>query len=150
MAVGNNGSPGQAEQGWSRFARLTAASFPRRLAVHRVPPFDLRGTVEVISKSQTPDSRRMLAKQDTRPSIGKVRQNGADRTAGVGPLIAARKSGTRMPIHQLLTWTQVEGHLELRREIPRGMTVDLVLDGVKSEWRLVRGSCPRDEVLRGV
>ena len=55
-----------------------------------------------------------------------------------------------MPIHQLLTWTQVEGRLELRRKIPRGMTVDLVLDGGKGEWRLVRGSRPRDEVVRGV
>ena len=150
MAVGNNGSPGQAERGWSRFARLTAASFPRRLAARSVPPFDLRGTIEVISKSQTPDSRRVLAERDTRPSISKVRQNGAERTVGVVPLFAARKSGTRMPIHQLLTWTQVDGRLALRRKIPMGTALDFVLNGYKSEWRLVRGSRPRDEVLRGI
>ena len=150
MAVGNNGSPGQAERGWSGFARLTAASFPRRLAAHRVPPFDLRGTIEVISKPQTPDSRRVLAEQDTRPRFGKVRHNGAERTVGVVPLFAARKSATRMPIHQLLAWTRVDGYLAIHREIPRGMTVDLVLNGFKSEWRLVRGNSPRDEVLRGV
>ena len=55
-----------------------------------------------------------------------------------------------MPIHQLLTWTRVEGRLVLRREIPVGMAVNLMLNGFKSEWRLVRGSCPRDEVLRGI
>ena len=150
MAVGNNGSPGQAERGWSRFARLTAPSFPRRLAALKVPPFDLRGTIEVISQSQTPDSRRVLAKQDTRPSIGKVRQNGAERAVGVLPAFAARKSGSRMPIHELLMWTLVDGRLALRREIPMGMAVDFVLNGYKSKWRLVRGSMPRDEVLRGV
>ena len=150
MAVGNNGSPGQAEHGRGRFARLTAASFPRRLAAHRVPPFDLRGTIEILSKPQTLDSRQVLAEQDTRPSIGKFRQNGAERTVGVVPLFASRKSGIRMPIHQLLTWTRVEGRLVLRREIPVGMAVNLMLNGFKSEWRLVRGSCPRDEVLRGI
>ncbi len=55
-----------------------------------------------------------------------------------------------MPVHQLLTWTRVDGHLALLSEIPMGMAVDLVLNGFKSEWRLVRGSCPRDEVLRGI
>jgi hypothetical protein len=55
-----------------------------------------------------------------------------------------------MPTHQLLAWTLVDGHLELRREIPEGMAVDLVLNGLKSQWRLVRGCRPRDEVLRGI
>lgn len=150
MAVGSNGSPGQAEHGRSRFARLTAASFPRRLAAHRVPPFDLRGTIEVISGSQMPDSRRVLAEQDTRPSIGKVRQDGAERTIKGVSMFAPRKSRSRMPIHQLLAWTRVDGYLAIHREIPRGMTVDLVLNGPKSNWRLVRGSRPRDEVLRGI
>jgi len=150
MAVGNNGSPGQAEHGRGRFARLTAAAFPRRLEAHKVPPFDLRGTIEVLSKSQTPDSRRVLAEQDTRPRFGKIRQNGAERTVGVVPIFSAGESGARMPIHQLLAWTRVDGYLAIHREIPRGMTVDLVLNGQKSKWRLVRGSRPRDEVLRGI
>ena len=55
-----------------------------------------------------------------------------------------------MPIHQLLTWTQVEGRLALLSDIPDGMAVNLMLNGFKSEWQLVRGSCPRDEVLRGI
>ena len=150
MAVGNNGSPGQAERGWERFARLTAPSFPRRLAAHRVPPFDLRGTIEILSKPQTLDSKRVLAEQDTRPRFGKVRQDGAERTVGVAPLFAARKLGNGMPVHQLLMWTRVDGHLALLSEIPVGMTVNLMPNGFTSEWRLVRGSCPRDEVLRGI
>ena len=150
MAVGSNGSQGQAEHGLSRFTRLTAASYPGRPAEQKIPPFDLRGTIEVISKSRKPNSGWGLAERETRPSIGKDRQNGADRTIRIAPLFVAGMSGARMPIHQLLTWTQVEGRLELRRKIPRGMAVDLVLDGGKGEWRLVRGSRPRDEVVRGV
>ena len=150
MAVGSNGSQGQAEHGLSRFTRLTAASYPRRPAEQKIPPFDLRGTIEVISKSRKPNSGWGLAERETRPSIGKDRQNGAERTIKGVPMFAPRKSGSRMPIHQLLAWTRVDGYLAIQREIPRGMTVDLVLNGPKSNWRLVRGSRPRDEVLRGI
>ena len=91
MAVGNNGSPGQAERGWERFARLTAPSFPRRLAAHRVPPFDLRGTIEILSKPQTLDSKRVLAEQDTRTRCCKVRKDWAERKVVVLTLFASRK-----------------------------------------------------------
>jgi len=147
MAVGNNSSLGQTQDGRSRFTRLTAASFPRRLAAEKVPPFNLYATVEIIRESQFPNSSQALSAQDTRPSISNDEQAGE---VGVASASSANNPSARMPIHQLLIWTQLGGRLELRREIPRGMAVDLILNGRKSEWRLVRGSCPRDEVLRGV
>jgi hypothetical protein len=147
MAVGNDDSPNQSQDRGSRFARLTAAAYTQRPPARRMPPFDLHATVELIRESPTLNSSQVLAAQDTRPSIGKIRQSGG---FGVEPILEAGKSQTRMSIHEILIWTRLDGHMELRREIPRGMALDLVLKGRKSEWRLVRGSWPRDEVLRGV
>ena len=147
MAVGNNGTPSQAQREWSRFARLTAESYPDRLTPHEIPPFDLHAKIGEISKSQPPSLVRVIATKDTGLSNSNGRQNGGAR--GV-PASAAELPQTRMPIHLLLAWTKVEGYLALGREVPIGMAVDLVLNGLQSEWRLVRGSWPRDEVLRGV
>ena len=109
-----------------------------------LPPFDLRATVR---ESPPLNSSQVLAAQDTRPSIGNIRQNGG---FGVDPILGADKSQTRMSIHEILIWTRLDGHMELRREVPRGMAIDLILKGRKSECRLARGSWPRDEVLRGI
>ena len=147
MAVGNIGTPSQVQHGWSRFARLTAESYPDRLTPHEIPPFYLHAKIGEISKSQPPSLARATAIKDTRQTNSNGRQNGGAR--GV-PASAAEKPVARMPIHLLLAWTQVEGYLAVRREVPNGMTVDLLLNGLQSEWRLVRGSWPRDEVLRGV
>ena len=147
MAVGSNGSPGQLLDRGSRFARLTAAFYPQRPMAKKTPPFDLRATVDIIRGPKTSNSYEDLAAQDTRPSISMDRQNGG---VGAEHIFAVNKSPARVPIHQLLSWTRLDGHLELHREIPRGMALDLLLKGRKSEWRLVRGSTPRDEVLRGV
>ena len=147
MAVGSNGSPRRSRYGGRRFTRPTAASYPQRPAAKKIPPFDLRATVDIIGGLETSASHENLAGQDTRPSISMDRQNGG---FGAEHMVAASKSPARIPIHQLLFWTRLDGHLELHREIPRGMTIDLMLKGRKSEWRLVRGSTPKDEVLRGI
>ena len=147
MAVGSYGSPGRSQDGRSRFTRLTAAFYPHRPAAKKTPPFDLRATVDIIRGPETSNSRKDWGAQDTRPSIRMVRQNGG---VGVEHIVVVNKSPARVPIHQLLSWTRLDGHLELHREIPRGMALDLMLKGRKSKWRLVRGSTPRDEVLRGV
>ena len=147
MAVGSNNSPGRSQDGWSRFMRLTAAFYPQRFAAKKTPPFDLRATVDIIRGPKTSNAHEDLAAQDTRPSIGMAMQDGG---VGVEHIFDVDKSPARMPIHQLLSWTRLDGHLELHREIPRGMALDLMLKGRKSKWRLVRGSTPRDEVLRGV
>jgi hypothetical protein len=150
MAVGENGSPGEARYEQTRLARLSAVLFGERRAVHKAREHPRHGALDRFSPPQTQSSIRPLAEQDTRPITGKVRLNLSERKVSVVPIFAARNARDRMPTHQLLTWTQVDGHLALRREIPRGMALDLVLNGLKSEWRLVRGSCPRDEVLRGI
>ena len=147
MAMVSNSSQGRSQDGGSRFTRLTAAFYPRRPVEKKTPPFDLRATVDIIRGPETSNSHENLAAQDTRPSISVVKQNGG---VGAEHVVAANKSTARMPIHQLLSWTRLDGHLELNREIPRGMALDLMLKGRKSEWRMVRGSTPRDEVLRGV
>lgn len=150
MAVGETGSPGEARYEQTRLARLSAVLYGERRAVHKAPDHSRQGALDRFSASQTQSSIRPMVEQDTRPITGKVRLNLAERKVSAVPIFAARNAGAKMPTHQLLTWTQVDGHLALRREIPRGMAVDLVLNGLKSEWRLVRGSCPRDEVLRGI
>lgn len=147
MAVRNKGSPDLSQDGGNRFARLTAASYWRRPPDHRTPPFDLHSTVELVKESPPLNSSQVLAAQETRPSFGKIRSNGGP---GEEPISGADKSQTRMSIHEILIWTRLDGHMELRREIPRGMAIDLILKGRKSECRLARGSWPRDEVLRGI
>lgn len=150
MAGGENDSPAETKYEQTRLARLSAALYGESRAVQKAPDHPRHRTLDRFSPSQTHSSIRPLAEQDTRPITGKVRLNLAERKVSVVPIFAARSAGARMPTHQLLTWTQVDGHLALRREIPRGMALDLVLNGLKSDWRLVRGSCPRDEVLRGI
>ena len=147
MAIGNRSSLGQKQDGRSRFTRLTAAPYPRRLAAEKIPPFNLRGTIEVISNFQPPNSIQTLSEQDTRPSIGNGGQAGE---VGAAPTFTANNSLARMSIHQLMTWTRLGGQLALLREIPRGMAVDLTLNGRKSNWRLVGGSRPKDAVLGGI
>jgi len=115
MAVGNKGSPSRSQDGGSRFTRLTAAFYPQRPAAEKTPPFDLRATVDIIRGPETSNSHEELAAQDTRPSISVARQNGG---VEVEHKFAVNKSPARMPIHQLLTWTRLDGHLELHREIP--------------------------------
>jgi hypothetical protein len=147
MAVDNHGSMGQTQDGRSRFTRLTAGWFPQRPGARKVPPFDLQSTVELVREYQLPNSTQTLSAQDTRPSIG---NNGQAGEVGGAPTFSALNSSARMSIRQLMTWTQLGGRLELRREIPRGMAIDLILKGRKSELRLARGSRPKDEVLRGI
>jgi len=147
MAGDNQASLGQTQDGRSRFTRLTAASYPQRLAAEKVPPFNLRGTIEVISNSQPPTSIQTLSVQDTRPSIGNGGQAGEE---GAATLFSANNSSAGMSIHELMTWTRLGGKLALRREIPRGMAIDLILNSRKSELRLARGSRPKDEVVRGI
>jgi len=147
MAVDNHASLGQTRDRGSRFTRLTAGWFPQRPGAQKAPPFDLKSTIELLRESQLPNSSQALSAQDTRPSIGNDRQAGE---VGVSATLPAKSSSARMSIRQLMTWTQLGGRLELRREIPRGMAVDLILKGRKSELRLARGSRPKDEVLRGI
>jgi hypothetical protein len=61
-----------------------------------------------------------------------------------------RESDTRMSTHQLFTWARVDGRISLGRPLPKGTVVNLVLNGAKSECRIVRGFSPKDEVIRGV
>lgn len=147
MAADNRASLGQTQNERSRFTRLTAGWFPQRPGARKVPPFDLQSTVELLRESQLPNSSQALSAQDTRPSIGNDGQAGE---VGVSATFSEKSSSARMSIRQLMTWTQLGGRLELRREIPRGMAVDLILKGRKSELRLARGSRPKDEVLRGI
>ncbi len=148
--MGSNGSPGEKRYEQTRLARLSAVLTAERRAVQKAPDHPRHAPLDRIIVSQTQSLIKALAEQDTRPITGKVRLNLAERTVSVVPIFAAGNTAARMPIHQLLTWTQVDGRLALRREIPTGMAVDLALNGSKSKWRLVRGSSPKDEVLHGV
>ncbi len=147
MALGKNGSAGVARQERTRLARLTAALYLGRLNAQK-PPGHVRPTaLDLIRRSRILDAGRVADAPQTRAGTDKVGQNGG---VSVVPAFAARKSASRMPIHELLAWTLLDGHLALLSEIPTGMAVNLILKGFKSEWQLVRGSSPRDEVLRGV
>ena len=147
VAEGGKGARATEQKASHRFARLTAASYPTRQAQDRIPPFDLRGTIEVISSSEVPNLARALAEQDTRPSLGSTAYVRAWDPRSDD---SEKRESIRMPIRDLLSWTRLDGHLAIDRVIPRGMTLNLLLEGRKSKWRLVRGNFPKDEVVRGV
>lgn len=130
-------------------ANHTAAGFEhRRGRIQRIHMEALNGPIERMDQIL----RMGPATGNYWSPAGKHKNGleGRSRPSSAAPLLRSSPSTFPLSVHQLLRWIEVDGRLKLQRALSPGTAIDLVLKGTRSEFRVVRGSSPKDEVVRGV